>query len=264
MSIDFSGVKAISVPEGAVEKITAAGKIIWQKAAKLTSLQYRQVEYIGFDGNSWIDTGYIPAEHNSGGLKTLLNCRIQNTTEDTNINLQGSYDGSVYCQRMTYKRRANSANDMFTLWGGSGSAARLVIMRDVDVIVQGRHNPSSKYQATRTNVSGDTAEQGNNATDSFGSTNPIYIGSCSGNPGGENLIGYVREWVVTNDGSTITYTDHAVPESEWAMHLVPCYCIQSGEIGMFDTVNNVFYGNAGTGTFTKGADVEGSVFEIAV
>lgn len=39
------------------------------------------------------------------------------------------------------------------------------------------------------------------------------------------------------------------------VHLVPCYSIIDGEIGMYDTVNSKFYTNAGTGTFNKGADV---------
>jgi len=36
---------------------------------------------------------------------------------------------------------------------------------------------------------------------------------------------------------------------------VPCYRISDSVIGMYDTVNGVFYTNAGSGTFTKGADV---------
>ena len=36
---------------------------------------------------------------------------------------------------------------------------------------------------------------------------------------------------------------------------VPCYRKSDGEIGMYDIVNGVFYTNAGSGTFLKGADV---------
>ena len=36
---------------------------------------------------------------------------------------------------------------------------------------------------------------------------------------------------------------------------VPCYRRSDSEIGLYDLVNNTFYTNAGTGTFTKGADV---------
>lgn len=38
-------------------------------------------------------------------------------------------------------------------------------------------------------------------------------------------------------------------------NFIPCYRKNDGEIGVFDTENSVFYTNAGTGTFTKGADV---------
>ena len=37
--------------------------------------------------------------------------------------------------------------------------------------------------------------------------------------------------------------------------LVPCYRKSDSTIGMYDTVNGMFYTNAGTGTFDKGADV---------
>ena len=40
-----------------------------------------------------------------------------------------------------------------------------------------------------------------------------------------------------------------------AMRLVPCYRKDTGEIGLYDTVSDSFFGNAGSGTLTKGADV---------
>ena len=38
-------------------------------------------------------------------------------------------------------------------------------------------------------------------------------------------------------------------------NLVPCYRKSDNVIGMLDMVNNVFYTNAGSGTFTKGNNV---------
>ena len=37
--------------------------------------------------------------------------------------------------------------------------------------------------------------------------------------------------------------------------LVPCYRKSDNEIGMYDIINDIFYTNQGTGTFTKGDDV---------
>ena len=42
---------------------------------------------------------------------------------------------------------------------------------------------------------------------------------------------------------------------------VPCYRKSNGEIGMYDLVNNVFYTNKGSGTFTKGSDVVTNWFD---
>ena len=39
-------------------------------------------------------------------------------------------------------------------------------------------------------------------------------------------------------------------------YFVPCYRKSDSVIGMYDLVNNQFYINAGTGTFTKGANID--------
>lgn len=39
------------------------------------------------------------------------------------------------------------------------------------------------------------------------------------------------------------------------LNFIPCYRKSDNEPGMYDTVNNVFYTNAGTGTFIIGNDV---------
>lgn len=44
-------------------------------------------------------------------------------------------------------------------------------------------------------------------------------------------------------------------EEEEKFHLVPCYRKSDNVIGMYDTINNQFYINQGSGTFTKGNDV---------
>lgn len=43
-------------------------------------------------------------------------------------------------------------------------------------------------------------------------------------------------------------------------NFVPCYRKSDNVIGLFDTVNQTFYTNAGTGTFTKGNDVTRTVY----
>ena len=42
-------------------------------------------------------------------------------------------------------------------------------------------------------------------------------------------------------------------------NFVPCYRKSDNVIGLYDLVNNAFYTNAGTGTFLKGADIDGAI-----
>ena len=39
------------------------------------------------------------------------------------------------------------------------------------------------------------------------------------------------------------------------IELIPCYRKSDGEIGLYDTINNIFYTNLGTGEFLKGTDI---------
>ena len=43
--------------------------------------------------------------------------------------------------------------------------------------------------------------------------------------------------------------------SELIGHYVPCYRKADTEIGLYDVVNDKFYANSGSDTFSKGADV---------
>lgn len=50
--------------------------------------------------------------------------------------------------------------------------------------------------------------------------------------------------------------------NELVRNMIPCYRKSDNEIGMYDTVNDVFYTNQGTGTFTKGPDCGASVKKV--
>lgn len=51
------------------------------------------------------------------------------------------------------------------------------------------------------------------------------------------------------------YSLQIIENGSLVRDFVPCYRKADNEIGMFDLVSNTFFTNAGTGTFTKGADV---------
>ena len=72
---------------------------------------------------------------------------------------------------------------------------------------------------------------------------------------------YVFAW--NNNGAaqykmpapTAIYYLRAVADGDDLLNLIPVYRKADGVIGLFDTVSQTFYTNAGTGAFTKGTDV---------
>lgn len=80
-----------------------------------------------------------------------------------------------------------------------------------------------------------------------------------------SLVKTLDLFMFTNNGQqgaqTIAsrlYARQIWDNDEIARDYVPCYRKSDGVVGLYDLVNGVFYTNAGTGTFTKGADVGGS------
>ena len=56
--MDWSQVTALTIPEGSVKQVSVNGVVLWKK-----SLLPRFVEYIHFDGNSWVDIDYTPSNN---------------------------------------------------------------------------------------------------------------------------------------------------------------------------------------------------------
>ena len=80
MSIDFTGVTAVRIPEGSCVKITrkSDGVILWQKpdSGELPS-GYTRLEYISFTGSQAVDTGVIP------DYKSKIECVFMRDSNDS-------------------------------------------------------------------------------------------------------------------------------------------------------------------------------------
>lgn len=77
--------------------------------------------------------------------------------------------------------------------------------------------------------------------------NPLYLFARNHNGKTDNYFSGRIYYFKYNDGTQYK-------------KLIPCYRKSDGEIGMYDLVNNVFYTNKGSGTFTKGPDVVTNYF----
>ena len=193
-------------------------KIITVKQGEILPAEYQQVEYIKSTGTQYIDTGFIPNSN------TTIEMKASNVPTST---------ACLYCARTDYKENTFSA---FLI---NGSSLR------VDYY-------DTQYEKLMT-VTSDTAyiyKQDKNliyineeliktlTETEFDTMYNMYL--LASHRRGTNLdnIGDVRLYYckIWDDGTLIR-------------DMIPCYRKSDNEIGMYDTVNNKFYTNQGTGEF---------------
>lgn len=183
--------------------------------------EYQEVEWIGTQSiNDYIITN-IPTNSN-GVLRAVIDCR-----GSAHQFCFGNANGSTYKGFNIYA----DGGKAFTVYPSKERICSIANVIEISVAL-------NNGTATGT-ANGEQFTLSYNAGDS----NPYSIFRCNAyliNPtyGKYKLI----ELSFETDGGT-TY------------NFIPCYRKNDGVIGVFDIENSVFYTNAGTGTFTKGADV---------
>lgn len=182
---------------------------------------YQQVEYIESTGNGqYIDTNFFPDSNSSFSLKAIK--------YSTFGSIFGSYDSS---SGLFYTFQ-------FSNWDYSfyniGSFTKISVPYS-----------SSPFEYLFTNS---------------------YVKDLSSN---SYLVSFTpSSFSVLNNSIKIFKSDHSSSLSSFSLfyfkiyqdnslvrNFVPCYVKSTGVIGLYDTVNGVFYTNQGTGTFLKGSDI---------
>ena len=183
---------------------------------------YTQYEYIESSGAQYIDTGFKPN---------------QDTRVVADFELTSSYSSirGIFGVRDT---NSASAPKMFVFWNSGSSAFRSDYF--------GTNRPVSispildRYVVDKNkNVTTIGTESIRNSASSGQCTNDLFI-FCVNAAGSANYFAPCRLWScqVYDNGTLIRdYITCSDP---------------SGEVGLYDQVNGVFYGNAGTGTFSHG------------
>lgn len=223
-SIDFSTVKSVAIPAGDVKKIEIGGVTVWEKSTSILPSEYQQVEYIQSSGTQYINPSVTTDTAHSFALQADFE---QPTTATTKQSVVGTdtLDINVKSGHMFY---GNSTWQ--TTIGTERTTARVycsALTENDNYIKKLWINGTAKDDVTSTWRNGE-------AVIVFAST---------------------VNTTVKNKASVKLYS--AVIEYNEAVvrNLVPCYRISDNEIGMYDTVSETFYTNAGSGTFSKGADV---------
>lgn len=197
-------------------------------------IHFQPVEYIESTGTQYINTGVVI----KSGTRIVAKEALSGTSPS--YNLSGLVDGNN--------------NYPVASWGYTTAK----------VYFQAKYGVNSNSWES-TGVALDTAEHIwdiQSGSQKFDGIEFSQVAFTAVNPQSAKNILLFGRWEdasnsnVINLCSSLRGISYKIYENDTLVRdLVPCYRISDGVIGMYDTVNNVFYTNSGSGTFTKGADV---------
>lgn len=218
--MDFSQVKAITIPEGNVLRILSGTTVLWERTG--LPAEYQEVEYLESTGTQYIDTG----------LKL---------SDASNVYIKYQYVAGTVSGRVMGD--ATNANTKWLI-----SCSRTIPSSSVQFGLDGQWVPSA----------------GNFPTPNYDVVEARTVG-----PALSVTVNGVTQ-TATYTGSSFTTTNNASLfkagtgfawcriyrcQIDNARDFVPCYRKIDNVAGLYDVVNDVFYTNAGTGSFTAGPDV---------
>lgn len=182
---------------------------------------YTQYEYIESSGVQYIDTGFKPNQNSRAALKV----NILSSSPST-CTIFGARNGAT-----------TGVGGSFALWKISRN-----FRADYD---------STSYSFSVSSIGEHEVDYNQNAVQIDSYTHVFTAQTFQANP---NLLLFA----VNNNGTPDTRRVHAqlkyakiYDNGTLIRDYIPC-SDPSGEVGLYDQVNGVFYGNAGTGTFSHG------------
>ena len=191
---------------------------------------YTPVEYIGTSGTQYIDTGYQA----TGSLK--IEGKVYTEQSNTEMCVCGVTDTNAQLEI-----GFSSTNNRFFNYSGSASAAVIStesLYNKVFNFIAEVNDTSPKKKITL------------NVDNNISATNDTNNGNYKAN---------TITLFTVNNGFFFKgrlYKLDIYDDNVLKRRLVPCYRNSDNVIGLYDIVGNTFYTNSGTGTFTKGNDVE--------
>ena len=217
-----------SMPSG-----TNTGDIlVWNGSAWVSKpkwqMIYQPVEYIQSSGTQYIDTG-VP-------ITSDLRMVLERANVNTNECLEGAIRTDNPKASFSWCGNSTTVNNKFSSLLGSDFSTWSQSSVSVDT---NKHT----FDISSGSQKIDGTEYGTQVIVESAITIGLFVWHNSGgNPWGTKQSAKVYSCKFYNGATLIR-------------DYIPVYNVFTGDIGLFDTINNKFYGKQGTGTFTKGADV---------
>ena len=211
------------------QKVIKPGKVDDRVYTNIFQLpeEYQQIDYIESTGTQYINTNVIP----DGNTRIIATYQIVN--EGERIDIFGSYGSGtdLGCLQFSYGSTSlvgygNVVNNSVTSITMNTEIHEIKVDSSKFLV-----DDQSKYTGTWTETT--TAK-------------PLYIFACNAN----DFID------TTYMGRVRIYSFEIYSGTTLVRNLVPCYFKENNTTGLYDTVEEVFYPNAGTGEFKKGKKVD--------
>ena len=180
---------------------------------------YKRLEYIQSSGTQQIDTGFKP-------------------NNNTKITADAEYISSDGTYPALFGARNGGSQQFWLFWGGSAFISRY---NTSDITVAATLTDRHQFTLNK-NVLSIDGSSATGATATFQSNYNAYLFSVNAS-GSTSYCCKAR-----------LYSCQIYDNGTLIRDYIPCQTA-SGEIGLWDDVNSVFYGNAGTGTFTAGPGI---------
>ena len=233
--MDFSQVKALTIPEGNVNRILSGTTVLWKIRLPV---EYQEVEYLESTGTQYIDTGIVL---NNGCVITL----------DFLI-AESSVNRAIY----GWRRKGTYTNPYQASIGANQRKTRYVAVGRSSSNV-----PQCFSYGVRNKVLIDSVDSQvlvNNVVVNCGAN------FSNGKAFDENGSSVVHPYLfaLNNAGTPLAisedtriYAYSVQYGDELLQDFIPCYRKIDNVAGMYDVVNDVFCTNDGTGVFTVGPNV---------
>lgn len=235
--MDFTAITRVTIPEGNVVMIRSGSRILWNHGLLPTG--YRQLKYIETTGSEYINTGILASAY-PGGLQYRFHGCITGFLQSTGNNY---LFGCLHLGRRSGNVSANTGSDTLCVYAGGNSMQILTTdlphaNTDFILTLNACSTEPENAEATLNNIAftkNEVSEPTEMPQDN------IYLLWCSGvGETSKPFLGKLYGFQInSSDGTALR-------------DFVPCRRVEDGTIGLFDTVDNQFYANAGSGAFSGG------------
>ena len=195
--------------------------------------EYKQVEYIESSGTQYIDTGFVPNQN----TRTVIDFMPTSTSSPFIFGSRLGYNNNAYdLYTFSNKFRDDYANTNY----GNESSQPFPKSANKRYLFDKNKNHSIMYEENVQFYDHTFTEKTINL-----SFNMFLFGL--------NDNGSIRS---SNIAMMKLYSCKIYDNGILVRDFVPCYRIDDDEVGLYDTVNDIFYTNQGTGVFTYGETQE--------